>query len=63
MLLAAAWGAPAAHAATPVRVAATPADLKPFLLAGLVRESNKVRAILRAARRELGTVMESPADV
>ena len=34
-------------------LASTPADLKPFLLAGLVRESNKVRAILRAARREL----------
>ena len=46
-----------------VSLAATPADLKPFLLAGLVRESNKVRAILRAARRELGTAMESPAVV
>jgi hypothetical protein len=31
----------------------TPAALKPFLKVGLVRESNKVRAILRDARREL----------
>jgi len=44
-------------------LASAPADLKPFLRAGLVRESNKVRAILRAARRELGTAMESPAVV
>lgn len=44
-------------------LAAAPADLKPFLRAGLVRESNKVRAILRAARRELETAMESPAAV
>ena len=34
-------------------LASAPAELKPFLRAGLVRESNKVRAILRAASREL----------
>jgi len=33
--------------------AATPAALKPFLRVGLVRESNKVRAVIREARREL----------
>ena len=44
-------------------LAGAPADLKPFLRAGLVRESNKVRAILRAARRELETARESPAAV
>jgi N-acetylated-alpha-linked acidic dipeptidase len=39
--------------------ASAPAELKPFLRAGLVRESNKVRAILRAASRELQTPIES----
>ena len=34
------------------------AELKPFLKVGLVRESNKVRAILRAARRELKLTMD-----
>jgi hypothetical protein len=29
--------------------------MKPFIKAGLVREVNKVRAALRAARRELHT--------
>ena len=46
-----------------VNLAATPADLKPFLLAGLVRESNKVRAILRDARRELRVSPASRAFV
>ena len=44
-------------------LAAAPADLKPFVRVGLVRESNKVRAILRAARRELETATDSPAVV
>ena len=35
-------------------LASAPAELKPFLKVGLVREANKVRAILRDARRELG---------
>jgi hypothetical protein len=34
-------------------------DLKPFMKVGLVRETNKVRAILRAARRELGASMDA----
>ncbi len=40
-------------------LASAPADLKPFLKVGLVREANKVRAILRATRRELRVSMES----
>ena len=44
-------------------VGSAPAALKPFLRAGLVRESNKVRAILRAASRELQTPIESHAVV
>jgi 3-methyladenine DNA glycosylase Tag len=31
----------------------------PFVRAGLVRERNKVRAVLREARRELKVSMES----
>jgi hypothetical protein len=42
---------PRLEAAT--RLAAAPADVKPFIVTGLVRERNKVRAILRSARREL----------
>jgi hypothetical protein len=34
-------------------LATAPADLQPFIRVGLVREANKVRAALRAARREL----------
>jgi Peptidase family M28 len=34
-------------------LASAPADLKPFIKVGLVREANKVRAAIRAARREL----------
>jgi N-acetylated-alpha-linked acidic dipeptidase len=41
-------------------LATAPADLQPFARAGLVRESNKVRAILRAALREIEPAMESP---
>jgi hypothetical protein len=40
-------------------LATAPADLKPFIKVGLVREANKVRAIIRAARRELKVSMES----
>jgi N-acetylated-alpha-linked acidic dipeptidase len=36
-----------------------PADLKPFIKVGLVREANKVRAIIRAARRELTASMDA----
>ncbi len=39
-------------------LASASADLKPFLKVGLVRESNKVRAILREARRELKLSMD-----
>ena len=39
------------QAATALQSAAP--ELKPFLKVGLVRESNKVRAILRAVRHEL----------
>jgi N-acetylated-alpha-linked acidic dipeptidase len=42
---------PRLEAAT--RLAAAAADLKPFIRTGLLRERNKVRAILRAAQREL----------
>ena len=41
-------------------LASASAELKPFLKVGLVRESNKVRAILREARRELKWSMERP---
>jgi hypothetical protein len=34
-------------------LAAASSEIKPFLKVGLVREANKVRAILRDARREL----------
>jgi len=34
-------------------LASAPAELKPFVKVGLVREANKVRAILRDLRREL----------
>jgi N-acetylated-alpha-linked acidic dipeptidase len=44
---------PRLEAAT--RLAAAPDDLKPLLVTGLVRERNKVRATLRAARRELAS--------
>jgi hypothetical protein len=40
-------------------LAMAPPDLKPFIKVGLVREANKVRAIIRAARRELNASMES----
>jgi hypothetical protein len=40
-------------------LASSPAELKPFLKVGLVREANKVRAIIRAARREVKASMES----
>jgi N-acetylated-alpha-linked acidic dipeptidase len=36
-------------------LASAPADAKPFIKVGLVREVNKVRAALRAARRDLRT--------
>jgi peptidase M28-like protein len=36
-----------------------PPELKPFIRTGLVREANKVRAILRAARREIKSSIES----
>jgi N-acetylated-alpha-linked acidic dipeptidase len=44
-------------------LASTPADLRPFLKVGLVRESNKVRAILRDARREIRASLPSRAFV
>ena len=34
-------------------IAAAPTELKPFIKVGLTREINKVRATLRAVRREL----------
>ena len=34
-------------------VADAPADERPFIRTALVRERNKIRAMLRAARREL----------
>jgi hypothetical protein len=44
---------PRLEAAT--RLAAATADAKPFLRTGLLRERNKLRAMLRAALRELET--------
>lgn len=43
-------------------LASAPADLKPFVKVGLVRERNKVRAAIRAARREL-TPLSADAGV
>jgi hypothetical protein len=40
-------------------LASAPAEMIPFIRVGLVRESNKVRAVLRAARRELKTSMDA----
>ena len=40
-------------------LASAPADLKPFIKVGLVREANKVRATIRAARRELKASMDA----
>jgi N-acetylated-alpha-linked acidic dipeptidase len=40
-------------------LASAPATYKPFIKVGLVREVNKVRAIVRAARRELKVSIES----
>jgi N-acetylated-alpha-linked acidic dipeptidase len=40
-------------------LASAPEALKPFAKVGLVREANKVRAILRAARRELKTSIDA----
>ena len=37
-----------------LQLAAAPADMRPFIQTGLVRERNKLRAMIRAARRELG---------
>ncbi|HMF93388.1 MAG TPA: hypothetical protein VKE96_03805, partial [Vicinamibacterales bacterium] len=42
---------PRLEAAT--RLASTPGELKPFAKVGLVREANKVRAILRDVSREI----------
>jgi hypothetical protein len=39
-------------------LSSAPADLKPFIKVGLVREANKVRAVIRAARRGLKAWME-----
>ncbi|MGQ0736936.1 MAG: M28 family peptidase [Acidobacteriota bacterium] len=40
-------------------LAAAPADRKAFVKVGLVREANKVHAVLRAARRELDGLQDS----
>lgn len=40
-------------------LASAPAQMRPFLRVGLVREINKVRAAVRAARRELKLSMEA----
>lgn len=40
-------------------LASAPPELKPFIKVGLVREVNRVRAMLRATRRELKVSMES----
>ena len=44
-------------------LASAPDALRPFIKVGLVREVNKVRAAIRAARRELKASMESRAGV
>jgi peptidase M28-like protein len=44
-------------------LASAPPELKPFVKVGLVRESNKVRAILRDVRRELSVSLASRALV
>ncbi|CAN5576608.1 M28 family peptidase [soil metagenome] len=41
-------------------LAAAPADMRPFICVGLVREINKVRAALRAVHRELNTPATTP---
>src|SRR5262245_5482661 len=40
-------------------LASAPPDMKPFIKVGLVREANKVRAVIRAARRELKVSMDA----
>jgi peptidase M28-like protein len=40
-------------------LAATPAGMKPFVKVGLVRERNKVRAAIRAARREISSQLSA----
>jgi hypothetical protein len=42
-------------------LASAPAHLRPFIKVGLVREANKVRASVRAARRELKTSIDALA--
>jgi hypothetical protein len=39
-------------------LASAPCELRPFIRVGLVREANKVRSILRAARREIKASIE-----
>jgi hypothetical protein len=34
-------------------------ELRPFICVGLTREANKVRSVLRAARREIKASIES----
>ena len=40
-------------------LSSAPAEMKPFIKVGLVREANKVRAVIRAARRELKASMDA----
>jgi hypothetical protein len=40
-------------------LASAPAELKPFIKVGLVRETNKVRAVIRAVRREIKASLDS----
>jgi N-acetylated-alpha-linked acidic dipeptidase len=40
-------------------LASAPAELRPFIKVGLVRELNKARAVVRAARRELKASMDA----
>ena len=39
-------------------IASAPCELQPFIRVGLIREANKVRSILRAARREIKASIE-----
>jgi hypothetical protein len=40
-------------------IASASPELRPFMCVGLTREANKIKSILRAARREIKSSIES----
>ena len=45
-----------------MRLPSAPPELRPFITTALVRERNKIRAMLRAAHRELAAVVLSGTE-